>query len=381
MSRTLILGAGFGGITVATELRRLLGDDHEVVLIDERDEFSMGLRKLWELVGIGTIAEGSRSRRLLADRGIDFRQASVRAIEPAARAVRSDGESWDADFLVVALGAEPRPDLVAGLAEHAHDVWEPARVPAAKAALEAFDGGRVAVVIAGAPYTCPPAPYECALLLDEWLRERDLRERTVLVVSTFQPMLLPNAGREGSAWLGERLADRGIEAHAGRKVERVEERRIVYADGELEADLVFGVPPHRAPEVVAEAGLASEGGWIGVDPGSLATGYPRVFAIGDVTQIKLANDLPLPKAGIIAEREGVRVAAAIAAEVRGEDPPAPFDGRGHCVIEMGRSTAALVEGEFFAEPEPVVRLREPSADNAEEKRRFEAERLARWFGR
>jgi sulfide:quinone oxidoreductase len=100
-----------------------------------------------------------------------------------------------------------------------------------------------------------------------------------------------------------------------------------------------------------------------------------------VTQIRLANGLPLPKAGIIAEREGAAVAAAIAAEVRGEDPPAPFDGRGHCFIEMGRSTATLVEGEFFAEPEPVVRLREPSADNAEEKRRFEAERLARWFGR
>jgi sulfide:quinone oxidoreductase len=198
MSRTLILGAGFGGITVATELRRLLGDDHEVVLIDERDEFSMGLRKLWELVGIGTIAEGTRSRRLLADGGIDFRQASVRAIEPAARAVRSDGGAWQGDFLVVALGAEPRPDLVAGLAEHALDVWEPARVPAAKAALEDFDGGRVAVVIAGAPYPCPPAPYECVLLLDEWLGERGLRDRTELVVSTFQPMLLPNAGREAS---------------------------------------------------------------------------------------------------------------------------------------------------------------------------------------
>jgi sulfide:quinone oxidoreductase len=381
MSRTLILGAGFGGITVATELRRLLGDAHEVVLIDERDEFSMGLRKLWELVGIGTIAQGSRSRRLLADRAIDFRQASVRAIEPAARTVRCDGESWQADFLVVALGAQPRPDLVAGLAEHAHDVWEPARVPAAKAALEDFDGGRIAVVIAGAPYTCPPAPYECALLLDEWLRERGLRERTELTVSTFQPILLPNAGREGSTWLGEQLAARGIEAHAGRKVERVEERRVVYADGELEADLVFGVPPHRAPNVVAEAGLTSEGGWIAVDPGSLATGHPRVFAIGDVTQIKLANDLPLPKAGIIAEREGAQVAAAIAAEIRGEDAPAPFDGRGHCFLEMGRSTATLVEGDFFAEPQPVVRLHEPSADHAEEKRRFESDRLARWFGR
>jgi sulfide:quinone oxidoreductase len=375
----VILGAGFGGISAAIELRRLLGDDHEVVLIDEQEEFSMGLRKLWELVGIGTIAQGSRSRRLLAAQGIDFQQARVSAIEPAARAVRSDGGSWRADFLIVALGARPRPDLVAGLAEHAHDVWEPARVPAAKAALEAFGGGRVAVVIAGAPYKCPPAPFECALLLDEWLRNRGLRERTELVVSTFQPMLLPNAGREGSAWLGQQLAARGIEAHAGRKVERVEERRVVYADGELGADLVIAVPPHRAPEVVAEAGLAGEGGWVAVDPGSLATGQAGVFAVGDVTQIKLANDLPLPKAGIIAEREGARVAAAIAAEVRGEDAPAPFDGRGHCFIEMGRSTATLIEGEFFAEPEPAVRLREPSAENAKEKRRFETERLARWF--
>jgi sulfide:quinone oxidoreductase len=106
-----------------------------------------------------------------------------------------------------------------------------------------------------------------------------------------------------------------------------------------------------------------------------------VFAIGDVTQIKLANDLPLPKAGIIAEREGAQVAAAIAAEIRGEDAPAPFDGRGHCFLEMGRSTATLVEGDFFAEPQPVVRLHEPSADHAEEKRRFESDRLARWFGR
>jgi sulfide:quinone oxidoreductase len=188
MSRTLILGAGFGGIAVATELRRLLGDDHEVVLVDEQEKFSMGLRKLWELVGIGTIAEGSRSRQLLTAHGIDFQQASVEAIEPTARAVRSDGESWQTDFLIVALGAEPRPDLVAGLDEHAHDVWEPARVPAAKAALEAFDGGRVAIVIAGAPYTCPPAPYECAMPLDEWLRERGLRERTELVCRPSSPL-------------------------------------------------------------------------------------------------------------------------------------------------------------------------------------------------
>src|SRR5688572_3867334 len=143
MSRTLILGAGFGGIAVAHELRRLLGDEHDVVLIDELDEFSMGLRKLWELVGVGTIAEGSRSRRLLAAGAVEVVQASVEAIDPDARTARSDQGTWEADFLVVALGAEPRPDLVTGMAEHTYDVWEAARVPAARAALEAFAGGRV----------------------------------------------------------------------------------------------------------------------------------------------------------------------------------------------------------------------------------------------
>jgi sulfide:quinone oxidoreductase len=214
MARTVVLGAGFGGIAVATELRRLLGDGHEVVLIDRRDEFSMGLRKLWELVGIGTIADGSRPRRLLAGDAVRFVPASVEAIDPIARTVRCDGADLHADFLVVALGAEPRPDLIPGMAAHAHNVWDRTRVHEARAALEAFGGGRIAVVIAGAPYPCPPAPYECVMLVDEWLRDRALRERTELTVSTFQPILLPNAGSEGSAWLGEQLAARGARSSA-----------------------------------------------------------------------------------------------------------------------------------------------------------------------
>jgi sulfide:quinone oxidoreductase len=129
----------------------------------------------------------------------------------------------------------------------------------------------------------------------------------------------------------------------------------------------------------ARAGGGAAGRATSVDPGGLATAYPGVFAVGDVTQIKLANGLPLPKAGIIAEPEGTRVAAAIAADVRGEGAPAPFDGHGHCFIEMGRFSATLIECEFYAEPEPSVQIREPSAGNAEEQRRVETERLARWF--
>jgi sulfide:quinone oxidoreductase len=358
----------------------LLGDDHEVVLVDAKPEFAMGLRKLWELVGHRTVAEGSRSRQLLARHGIDVVAAAILSIDAAGlRAQTSEG--WlDGDHLVIALGAVSRPDLVPGLAEHGQDVWSFTGVPAAAEALRRFDGGRILVLIAGAPYPCPPAPYECVLHLDEHLRGRGLRERTELAVTTLQPMLMPNAGREGSEWMERQLAERGIVSRVGAKTERVEAGRVVLADGEERFDLLIAVPPHRPPAVVSESGLTAQHGWVAVDRETLATGHERVFAVGDVTLIPLANGLPLPKAGVMAELQGTRVARAIAAELRGEPEPPPFDGRGFCPVELGEHAAAFVEGEWYAEPEPTVRIAGPSAELAAEKRAFETEHLARWFG-
>ncbi len=380
MSRTLVLGAGFGGLAVATELKRLLGDEHEVVLVDRNEHFSMGLRKLWELVGHASIAEGSRSRDLLGARGIRVVREEIAAIDPAARSATTAGRTTEADYLVVALGAVPRPDLVPGLDEHGHDVWATAGIAAAVEALERFDGGRIVVLIAGAPYPCPPAPYECAIHVHEHLIERGIRDRSEILVSTVQPMLMPNAGREGSEWMGRQLDAREIGHRVASKVERVEPGRVVSPEGDLEFDLLLAVPPHRVPEVVKESGLTGEGEWITVDAGTMETSHPGVFALGDVTQILLANGLPLPKAGVMAELEGTRVAAAIAADVQGGEAPPPFDGSGFCFLELGMGSAALVEGEWYATPEPRVSIAEPDPAHAAEKRRFEAERLERWFG-
>ena len=379
MSRTLILGGGFGGLTVSTELKRLLGAQHEVVLVDRKEHFSMGLRKLWELVGHATIADGSRSRDVLRDRGIRVVRGEIQEIDPPARSAQVDGNTIEADYLVVALGAVSRPDLVPGLAEHGHDVWDIAGIPAATEALARFDGGRIAILIAGAPYPCPPAPYECAIHVHEHLRDRGLRDRSEIIVSTVQPMLMPNAGREGSAWMGEQLTRREIHHQVASKVERIDPGRIVFTESELEFDLLITVPPHRVPDVAKASGLTGEGEWITVDPATLETSHPSVFGIGDVTQIPLANGLPLPKAGVIAELEGMRVAAAIAADAQGGDLPPPFDGRGACFIEMG-TEAALVDGDWYATPEPLVAIAEPAAAHAAEKRLFETERLGRWFG-
>jgi sulfide:quinone oxidoreductase len=293
------------------------------------------------------------------------RLEEVRAIDPT---------NFDADFLVLALGAEARPDLVRGLEEHGHNVWRKEGLSALTTALSEFEGGRLVVAITGGPYPCPPSPFECVMLLGEWLRERDLRDATELAVITFQPILLPNAGARGSAWLADRLDAAGIRRGTGRKVERVEAGRVVHPDGETPFDLLIGVPPHRPPAVVAQSPLGGEDGWVTVNPETLATMYDRVYAVGDLTKVTLANGLPLPKAGLMAELQGEVVAAAIAGET------ARFDGHGYCYLEMGRARASLIEGEFFADPEPKVHVREPSSSYAQSKRRFEAERLDRWFG-
>lgn len=375
-----MLGGGFGGIAAATGLRRLLGASHEVVLVDRAPRFSMGLRKLWELVGLGTIEEGSRPRAALAGGGLEVVEADVTSVDVRARSAETTAGRLEADRLVLALGAEPRADLVSGLTDHGNAIWARDAVAPAREALAALERGRVAVVIFGAPYPCPPAPYECAMLVEDRLRARGVRDRVEVTVSTLQPMLLPNAGRAGSDWLAQRLDERGIAWQVGRMPERVDAGRVVFSDGaDLPFDVLLAVPPHRAPAPLADAGLLGESGWIEPDRSTFATGHSGVWAVGDCTLVRLANGLPLPKAGVMAAAQGAIVAEQIAAEVRGE-PAERFDGRGFCFLETGLSTAGLIEGDFYAEPEPSVRLADPSEQHHRDKESFEREHLALWFG-
>jgi sulfide:quinone oxidoreductase len=378
---TLILGGGFGGLTVATELRRLLGPDHPIAVVDRRDRFYVGLRKLWVLVGEATLEAGERPRDRLAAKRIHFVQADIQRIDAAARTVETDRGRLSGDQLVIALGAESRPDLVPGLHEHGFDLYDPRSVRAAAARVAAIEAGRVCVVIAGLPYKCPPAPYEAVLMLDAHFRARGIRDAIELRFTTLQPGLLPNAGPEGARWIGEVMTSRGIDWAVGREVERFEAGRVVFAGGDaLAFDLAIATPPHRPPAVVKASGLTDGGDWIRVDRGTLETGVPGVWAVGDVTHIPLGEQAALPKAGLIAEAEGLRVARAIAARLTGGAEPPPFDGRGECFLELGGGEAALIEGDFYREGGPAVRVVDRSPAHLEAKRRFEAERLERWLG-
>lgn len=378
MSRVLILGGGFGGIATAVALRSEVGDDHEIVLIDRRDEFVMGLRKTWHVLGISPLAYGERPLGMLARKGIEFVRGEIESIDPAERRIVVDGRALEGDAVVLALGARHAVEAVPGLAEHGFDAWTQEGLEHPAGAVAEFRGGRAVIGVFGAPYSCPPAPYELALLLADRLEARSIdAEITIFAPS---PITLPILGPDGVKPLDRRLADRGVTFLPGRTAAQVRAGRVGFADGsELPFDLLLAVPPHRVPSVLVDAGLAQADGWVAVDPRTLESSYPGVYAIGDCTVIGLVNGMPMPKAGLFAEKEGQVVAARIAARLRGEEPSATFDGSGACHVEMGGGQASLVGGQFLGDAVQVS-LSEPSAEQRLEKERFEADRLTAWFG-
>jgi len=378
MKRVLILGGGFGGIATARRLKQKLADEVEVVLVDKRDHFMVGFRKSWALVGESSLEEGQRPLDGLTSFGVRVMRDPVTKIDPKALAAYMGDQRIDADVLVVALGAELIPNAIPGFQEHAFNVYNPLGIPRAAQALNEFQGGRLVIGIFGAPYKCPPAPFEMALLINDKFKAKGVKAN--IDVFSPQPMSLPILGSVGCDLIEGRLADHGITFHPNHKATAVEAGEVIFANKRMPYDLLLGVPPHKPPAVVRESGLVSQSGWVDVNSRTLETSFPGVYAIGDVVQIMLANGKPLPKAGLFAETMGETVAERIASGFLGEEPTATFKGEGGCYLEVGGGKAMMVRGNFFAEPEPEVMLTEATAEFLNEKRSFETQMLMEWFG-
>jgi len=375
MASILILGGGFGGLAAANELRARLPDNHDVTVVAADDRFYTGFAKLWDLVGTRSLEQGTASLLALEQRGIHFVQARITKIDPAERRVETEVGSFDADFLLVALGAGPGPEQFLHLQGPAHDLYDANELPEMRADLAQLDAGTLVLAILGAPYKCPPAPYEAAFLLDEHLRGRGVRDAIELVVTTPQPMTLPAAGPEVSQFVADTLEDQGIELRTEQSVQAidVDTRKVSFADGgQLQYTLLLEVPQAVPLQVVADSALAGEGGgWIQPDRETLLTRFERVYAAGDCTAS------PPPKAGIFAEAEARVAARNIASEIDG-GPGDRFDGTGYCFLEFPGQRASALEGHFFAQP-PEVHLAEPDTETFVRKQAFESERLRDWL--
>lgn len=375
----VVLGGGIGGTVAARVLRKRLPKDVRVVLIDREDAYTFAPSLLWLMSGDRKPQAISRGRERLERRGIEFLRGEAEGLDADLRTIRVDGQDIPYEHLVVALGAQPAPEMLPGLAEGATNIYSPEGALHAGRALAELDGGRVVVVIAKLPYKCPAAPNEAAFLAEAMLRHRGVKADVALY--TPEPFPMPTAGEEAGRALAGMLAERGIELHAGQMLQEVaaSTKELIFQSGERASyDLLLAVPPHRTASIVTGSGLANDAGFIPVDPATLATQADGIHAIGDVTQIPIAGGKFLPKAGVFAKAQALVVAIRIADELAGREARATFDGHGSCFVDMGDGVAAFATGDFYAEGAPEVSLRRPSRRWHLAKVAFEKYWLARW---
>ncbi len=371
----VILGAGFAGLELTTQLSTAVADEVRVTLIDQNDSFLFGYSKLDITFGRRQTNDLRLHYRDISKNSVEFRQERITSIDAAARRVETDGGSYDADVLVVALGADYDYDATPGFSQDGFEYYSVAGAERLRDALPTFDGGSVVIAILGDVYKCPPAPFEGAFMLHDYLTGRGLRQKTEIRVMGPMDAPVPIANEVTQALL-EGMAARDIEFMPRRLVTRLDTKRRIaeFAQGDgVPYDLFIGIPKHKVPVVVEASGLAV-GGWVPVEKTNLATRFPDVYALGDVASA------PVAKAGVFAESAARAVADDIVARLHGTGPAAPFDGAGNCYIEFGEGLVGKVEANFLSGPRPTGRLVGPSRALAEEKNTFGSSRRDRWFG-
>ncbi len=355
----LILGGGVGGIVTANALREHLTPIHRVVVVDKRSEHVFTPSLLWVMVGWRRPEHITRDLRRLVRPGVELIQGEAQELDLDGQRVKINGDDLGYDYLVVALGADLAPELMAGFGEAAHTPFDLEGASGLWAALQSFESGRIAVLVSALPYKCPAAPYETAMLVEDYLRRRGIRSRCEVEVYTPEALPMGVAGPAMGRAVVEMLKAKDIRFNPELNLTRIEAagKELVFSNREpARFDLLVGVPPHKPPRVVMESPLADEAGWVPVDKRTLQTRYENVYAIGDATVVNLPNGKALPKAGVFADGQGQTVARRIAGEIRGAGALAEFDGFGFCWIETGDGSAGFASGQFYAEPDPVVPL-------------------------
>ena len=361
----LILGGGVGGLVAGNELRRLLPREHHIIVVEKNAQHAFAPSFLWLMTGDRKPERITRPVRELVRSGVEIVHAEARAIDVAKQQVETGARSLNYDYLIIALGTELAPEWIPGLTGAAHTFYTFEGAMKLHQALEAFTGGMIALAVFAMPYKCPGAPHEGAMLIADCFRKRGLREKVDIQMFTPEPQPMPVAGPVLGDMIKQMLQSKGISFHASHKLSAVNpQTRELTFEGKspVKYDLLVAIPPHRAPSLVREAGLANEAGWVPVDRASLATKHENVYAIGDITAISIPGrwkpDVPmmLPKAGVFAHNHAEVVAHRIAAKINGRTPKEAFCGDGYCMLEAGEELAGFAYGNFFAEPSPQITL-------------------------
>lgn len=372
--KVIVLGAGFGGLELTSTLSEKIGDQLDLTLIDKNDSFYFGFSKLDVMFGRTAQEETKHKYQQIHKKGVKFIQANVNSIDPVTKSVSTSAGNFDADVLVVAMGAEYDIDATTGLKEYGNEFYSMDGAVKLSSLIPQFTKGHAIVGVTSAPFKCPPAPSEAALMLHDYLTTKGVRDKcTITLIIPFGVPIPPSP--DSSKVLMESFKERNIEFIPNRKVAKLDhdKKSAILDDGTaLPFDLFLGIPKHVAPKVVIESGL-TDNGWIPVNRNNLMTKFPDVYAVGDITSVGT------PKAGVFAEGAAKIAAESIIAKYNGSENTESYKGIGSCYLEFGEGKVAKVEVDFFSGEKPKGIHHGASEELNTDKKLFGYSRVERWF--
>src|SRR5215203_741122 len=387
--KIIVLGGGFGGLCISNILRENLDITHEIIVIDKKDYFMMGLTNLWILEGRRTLEDSQIPLSNLESKGIKFIHDIVTMIDVKSKIIKTLNHDvpFHYDFLVIALGAELTTDVIPGFNEYnGFNLYDGENIPCLRKKILSLEKGRIAIAIIGFPYKCPPAPYESAFIIDKVLRNTVNRRGKIEIDIYFPSKVpLPVAGQQPNSDLVSLLKEQDINIFPNFSLEKEDSHYLQFNNKQKkEYTILIGIPFHFLPSVLLTSGLVEkEDNWIPVDKFTLKTKFNDVFAIGDVTEIKINDVVSVPKAGIFAEGQARSVASQIINKINIITEEAKniikFDGKGFCFMDTGNGKAGFIDTNFYKSDGPLTILKEPSIQYYRQKISFESQRIKEWL--
>ena len=374
----VITGGGIGGIVTANHLAKLLPPEVEITLIEKNEIHSFPASYLWLMVNQRKPQQIISSVRALVNKCVNILFEEVKQIDAENKTITTEKSKLNFDYLVIALGADLDKTHLDKQQFGIHNFFTLDGASKLNDELQNFKGGNVSIIVSSLPYKCPGAPYEGAMLINDFLKKKNgnppkgqvsLRGKNNFTVNLYspEPQPLPVAGPELGNSVKEILTKKGIGFYPQTQLASINysERKVEFASGNsINYDLLVLIPPHKAPQIITESGLIDESGWIPVNRDTLETKYENVFAIGDVTSITIPGrwqqDKPmkLSKAGVFAHSQAITVSEIIAAKISGKESNEIFCADGFCMLEAGEDLAGFAYGDFYASPHPDIKIKQ-----------------------
>jgi len=400
--RIVILGAGFGGLASANFLRKNLSDEYQITVIDKRDYFLMGFVNLWILNGNRNLEDSKIALSNLKNKKILFLQQEVIRINPvektiittstssstSTKTINKQNHELEYDYLIIALGVEYSTKQINGFMKNrGFNLYDAEQIPKLRKEILSLKEGKIAICITSLPYKCPPAPYEASLIVNDILIKNKTRENIDIDVYTPSPIALPVAGPKVSQDVVNLLDKNNIHFNPSCSLQSVSDTGLTFKDGKgiskenVEYNLLISVLPHTLPSIIKNSKFIDQDNqkWINVDKFTLKTRYENVYAIGDVTEIKVNQNVSIPKAGIFAEGQAKVVCQQIIDDIKNQSSNPKFDGKGFCFMEIGDNKAGYIDTDFYNKEGPITRLDPPNEESYKKKVDFEKNRIQDWL--